>query len=140
MSDIDYTKLRLSLKRLEEQHNNYQSMDDSLSQLNREAIGESSIQRFETCFDTLWKILKRYLNEELGLPDVPNSPKPILRIAAENRLFRSPLEDWLQYNDSRIATSHDYDGVKAQKCLEIIGSFIDDAIGLYQTMTNEPWE
>ena len=140
MSDIDYTKLRLSLKRLEEQYENYQTMDDSLSQLNREAIGESAIQRFETCFDTLWKILKRYLNEELGLPDLPNSPKPILKIAAENRLFRTSLEDWLQYNDSRIATSHDYDGVKAQKCLGVIDSFIDDAIGLYQTMTDEPWE
>ena len=140
MSDIDYTKFRLSLKRLEEQYDNYVGMDDTLSQLNQEAIGESTIQCFETCFDTLWKILERYLNEEVGLPDLPNGPKPLFKIAAENQLFRTPLEKWLAYNDSRIATSHDYDGIKAQKCLDIIGSFIDDAVGLYEIMTGKPWE
>ena len=58
---IDYDKFQLSLKRLEEQHDNYQQHDPSLSDLNREAIAESVIQRFETCYDCLWKVLKRIL-------------------------------------------------------------------------------
>ena len=137
---IDYGKFRLSLKRLEEQHENHVQQDVSLSELTREGIAESVIQRFETCYDCLWKVLKRYLNEQLGIAEPPNSPKPIIRLAHENDLFASPLEQWLRYAEARIDTSHDYDGEKAKACLELMPDFIDDAIGLYQTMTGMAWE
>ena len=72
---IEYDKFRMSLKRLEEQYENYREPDDSLSDLTQEAVAESVIQRFETCYDCLWKVLKRYLIEELGIADAPTSPK-----------------------------------------------------------------
>ena len=137
---IDYDKFRMSLKHLEEQHENYQQRDDTLPELTQDAIAESTIQRFETCYDCLWKVLKRYLIEELGLANVPNSPKPILRLADENDLFSASLNQWLRYANARTDTSHDYDSEKAKDCLELIPDFIDDAIGLYQTMTGETWE
>ena len=140
---IKYDDFQKSLKNLELQYENYltnyQNVDVSLRDLTWEAIAESVIQRFETCYDCLWKVLKRYLIEELGLADIPNSPRPILRIAHENNLFAASLEQWLQYASARIDTSHDYDGEKAQTCLELIPDFIDDAIGLYQTMSGETW-
>ncbi len=137
---IDYKKFRMSLKRLEQQHENYRTLDASLAELVQEGIAESVIQRFETCYDCLWKVLKRYLIEELGIAEAPNSPKPILRMANENDLFAAPMEQWLRYADARIDTSHDYDGEKAKACLTIIPDFIDDAIGLYQTMSEVVWE
>ena len=137
---IDYDKFLLSLERLEEQHENYRMPDDALPELIQEAIAESVIQRFETCYDCLWKVLKRYLTEELGIPDVPNSPKPVLKLAYENDLFAASMEQWLLYADARTSTAHDYSGEKAQACLKIIGDFIDDAIGLYQTMSGETWD
>lgn len=137
---IDYDKFRMSLKRLEEQHENYRTLDPSLPELIQEGIAESVIQRFETCYDCLWKVLKRYLIEELGIAEAPNSPKPILRMAHENGLFASPVEQWLLYADARVDTSHDYDGEKAEACLAIIPDFIDDAIGLFQTMSEAVWE
>ena len=137
---IDYDKFLLSLERLEEQYENYRVPDDTLPELVQEAIAESTIQCFETCYDCLWKVLKRYLTEELGIPDAPNSPKPVLKLAYENDLFANPLEQWLLYADARTSTAHDYSGEKAQACLEIIGDFIDDAIGLYQTMSGETWD
>ena len=137
---IDYSKFRSSLKRLEEQHENHLQQDSSVPILMREGVAESVIQRFETCYDCLWKVLKRYLNEVLGIAEPPNSPKPIIRLAYENNLFASPLEQWLQYAQARIDTSHDYDGEKALACLELMPDFIDDAIGLYQTMTGTAWE
>ena len=138
----DYEKLRKSLKHLEEQFENFERLDerDTLTDLDRDAIAESVIQRFETCYDSLWKHLKRYLAEELGLPDVPNSPKPVLRLAHDNQLLVSPIEEWLRYADARVATAHDYSGDKAQASLELTKDFIDDAIGLYPTMTGETWE
>ena len=136
---IEYDKFQMSLKRLEEQYENYRQTDHSLPDLTQEAIAESVIQRFETCFDCLWKVLKRYLIEELAIADPPNSPKGIFRLAHENSLFAALLDEWFDYADARIGTAHDYSGEKAQACLGIMGDFIDDAIGLYQTMTKETW-
>ncbi len=139
---IDYDKLRKSLKHLELQYANHHAAAarPELSIIDREAIAESVIQRFETCYDTLWKTLKQYLINELGLPEVPNSPKPILKLAGQNTILPSPVEQWLVYADARTATAHDYSGEKAQQTLVIMGAFITDMIALYQTMTGEPWE
>ena len=71
--------------------------------------------------------------------DASNSPNPIFRRAHENDLFRVPLEQWMRYASARTDTSHDYDGEKAKACLELMPDFIDDAIGLYQTMSGETW-
>lgn len=101
---------------------------------------ESVIQRFETCYDTLWKTLKRHIAESLGIPEVPNGPRPILRIANENRLLAAGGDQWELYVQTRIDTSHDYDGQKAAKALEVMPEFIADAIALYRTITGEPWE
>ena len=139
---IDYDKLKKSLKHLELQFANYKLAQDrlELTEIDREAIAESVIQRFETCYDTLWKDLKRYLIEDIGLADTPNSPKPLLKLAAQNELFASSVEQWLKYADARTSTAHDYSGDKAAEALLIVGDFIDDAIGLYQTMTGTTWE
>ncbi len=139
---IDYEKLQKSLKHLELQFENYQRAQDrpELTELDREAIAESVIQRFETCYDTLWKDLKRYLIEGLGLADVPNSPKPIIKLAGENDLLASRVEQWLKYADARTSSAHDYSGEKAAATRTIVADFMDDAIGLYQTLTGTTWE
>ncbi|MBL4885493.1 MAG: nucleotidyltransferase substrate binding protein [Planctomycetaceae bacterium] len=137
---IEYDKFQKSLKHLELQYINYKTLDSNLPQLLQEAVAESVIQRFETCYDCLWKILKRYLIEELGVTEVPNSPKPVLRLAGENGLFASSVEDWLKYADARTGTAHDYSGEKAEEALALMEDFVDDAIGLYQTLSGETWE
>jgi len=139
---IDYDNLQKSLKHLEQQFANYKLAQSraELTDIDREAIAESVIHRFETCYDTLWKDLKHYLMEEIGLADVPNSPKPIIKLAGQNNLFASSVEQWLKYAQARIDTSHDYSGDKAAGALLIVSDFIDDAIGLYQTMSGTTWE
>lgn len=139
---IDYEKLRKSLKHLEIQFENYRIAQDrpELTELDREAIGESVIQRFETCYDTLWKNLKHYLIEEIGLTDIPNSPKPVFKLAGENNLLTPSVEQWLNYADARTDTSHDYSEEKAAQTLSVIEDFIADTIGLYQVMTKSSWE
>ena len=140
---IDYENFRKSLKNLELQNDNYRTLDDTfpqLAELMREGIAESVIQRFETCYDTLWKVTKRYLVDELGIPEVPNSPRPIFRMADENDLLWSGFAQWEKYIQARIDTSHDYSGEKAERALSLVNDFIEDAIGLYQTMSEETWE
>ena len=137
---IEYDKFQKALKHLELQNENYKSLDPAQPEIMQEAVAESVIQRFETCYDCLWKVLKRYLLEELGIPEVPNSPKPIFRMAFENSLLASSIEQWMDYADARLGTSHDYSGEKALACLVLMDKFIDDAIGLYQTMSKQTWE
>jgi nucleotidyltransferase substrate binding protein (TIGR01987 family) len=138
---IDYGKFQKALKHLEVQNQNYQGLEDrpSIEELDREAIAESVIQRFEVCYDCLWKVLRRYLLEDLGVPEVESSPKKIFRVANENKLFAAPIEQWLRYADARVGTSHDYSEGKAQEALDLMEDFIDDAIGIYQTMTGSSW-
>ncbi|MEE8423382.1 MAG: HI0074 family nucleotidyltransferase substrate-binding subunit [Thermodesulfobacteriota bacterium] len=140
MTEINYDKFRDSLARLQERYNDYLSSknDIALEGFLAESIQESCIQRFETCFDTTWKHLKKYLEEE-GIVEIPNSPKSIFRIAAENKTIED-AESWIDYVNKRIATSHDYCGDKADTTLEIISDFITDAIGLYETMSGRKWE
>lgn len=132
---VEYGNFQASLGRLEEQYENYRELDEELPRLLREAVAESVIQRFETCYDCLWKVLKRYLVEELGVADSPNSPKPIFRLAFENGLIPAPLERWLGYADRRVDTAHAYSGEKARAALEVVADFIQDAAVLYRTMS-----
>ena len=135
---IDYSKFEKALKHLELQYDNYlDSKKRDLSDLDKEAIAESVIHRFETCYDVLWKILKRYLNQELAIPELPNSPWPIFQIAAENKLLGDGLAQWKQYSGARIGTAHGYSGDKAEEALCIIPDFLKDAIELYTTMTKK---
>lgn len=139
---MNYDQFGKALERLERQFANFQAARDraELTPLDREAIAESVIQRFETCYDTCWKDLKRHLVEVLGLPDVPNSPKPILRLAGQNKLLPSPVEQWLLYADARIKTAHDYSGDKAAEVLDLVQYFLRDARAVYVAMSGEVWK
>ena len=137
---IDYDKFEKSLRNLESQLQNYRNSAErpELKAIDREAISESVIQRFEICYDCLWKVLKRYLHEVLGVPELPNSPKPLFRIAFESQIFTA-IEQWLLYADARINPSHDYSGEKAQVTIENALLFAHDAAALYQKMTGKLW-
>ncbi len=138
-TEIDYGKFKKALKLLEEQNNRLNSEVGSMEEWVIDAVKESTIQRFETCWDCLWKVLKRYLEIEIGLAEVPNGPNPILRLANENSVLTSSIEDWLMYARVRVGTSHDYSGVKATDALKCMSSFIDDAVKLYEKMSGESW-
>jgi len=137
---INYDKFKKSLEHLEQQYNNYSKINErkNLLPIDKEAIQESVIQRFETCYDTLWKQLKKYMEHDLGLVEIPNSPKPIFRLAYENKIFEN-IDDWINYANARIGTSHDYSEDKAKYALECMKNFINDAIQLYEKITGDTW-
>jgi nucleotidyltransferase substrate binding protein (TIGR01987 family) len=137
---IDYEKFEKSLKHLEAQLRNFSGAGErpELLEIDREAIAESVVQRFEVCYDCVWKVLKRYLGEELGIPVLPNSPKPLFRIAFENQLF-PVIDPWLSYADARVDTSHDYSEEKAGITIDSAFGFAKDAAALCEKMTGKPW-
>lgn len=136
---IDFGNFQKSLKNLELQNDNRKSLPTDLPQILREAVDESVIQRFEVCYDTLWKSLRRHLIEERGLPEVTASPRPVFRLAGETGVLTSPVERWMEYVNLRIGSTHDYSSEKAAAVLERADDFIADAVELYQAMTGDSW-
>ena len=137
---IDYGNLKSSLKNLEVQHGHLLNLSPDYPSFVHEGMAESVIQRFETCYDTLWKTLRRHLIEALGIAEVPNSPRFLFRLADENSLLAAGGDQWQLYIQTRIDTTHDYDKEKAVNAIEVMPEFIGDAIELYTTMTGEDWE
>jgi len=134
---VDYSSFHKTLDLLSKQYEHYQQLDPSHSDLVREAVVESVVKRFEICYDCLWKALRRHLVEEIALPNVPNSPKGIFRLANEHELLASPVEQWFRYVDTRIDTAHDYSLAKVEACVNLVESFIADASNLSQRMSGE---
>lgn len=137
---IEYDKLKKSLKRLEEQFQNFLKVNsnETESLLIKEAVKESVIQRFETSYDMIWKHLKKYLENEIGLIDVPNGPKPVFRLANENQLIQN-IEKWFEYGQARIDTSHDYSEEKANIAIEKIAEFLKDSKTIFELISKEKW-
>ena len=138
MSDINYDKFKQSLARLEERYNDYLKHDE-LGGFLRESVKESCIQRFEICFDTSWKHIRKYLIEEMGLIDIANSPNPIFRKAEASKIIVQ-AEKWIDFNVSRGDPVHDYSGDKADKTFEVIPDFIKEAIDVYEIISGEKWQ
>jgi nucleotidyltransferase substrate binding protein (TIGR01987 family) len=70
-------------------------------------VRDASIQRFEYSFESLWKLLKAYLDEQEGI--VCHSPKRCFREALKAELLTvRETETCLKMTDDRNLTSHTY--------------------------------
>ncbi len=70
-------------------------------------VRDAAIQRFEYSFESVWKLLKGYLEAQEGI--VCNSPKGCFREAFQTGLLsRTETETCLVMTDDRNLTSHTY--------------------------------
>lgn len=82
----------------------------NLSDIERDGL----IQRFEFCFELMWKCGKDYLRDVEGL-DAP-SPKKVIRYSREVGIFTDEeTEQLLNMADDRNLTAHTYDDELAKK-------------------------
>ena len=87
-------------------------------------IRDASIQRFEYSFESLWKLLKAYLNEHEGI--VCNSPKRCFREALKARLLSvKETETCLTMTDDRNLTSHTYIKAVAEAIYGKLPSYLE---------------
>ncbi len=92
----------------------------------REYLRDSLIQRFEYCFDSVWKVLKIYLEVDYGIHFDIVSPKTVFRKAlnagiATEKQVRLALE----MTDDRNKTSHLYNESEAKKISMHIKSYFE---------------
>jgi len=91
-----------------------------------EILRDSAIQRFEYTYELGWKMMRRWLEANIGATYVDGiSRKELFRMAAEQRLIDDPLK-WFEYHEARNQSSHTYDESVAQDVFNVVGSFLDD--------------
>ena len=91
---------------------------DELSDLERDGF----IQRFEFCFEILWKCAKDYLRDVEALDAA--SPKTVIRMSREvGLLTEEETEQALEMANDRNQTSHMYDEQMAIELVERIKGY-----------------
>ena len=116
---LDHEVFRKTLRNLETQHRNLMNHPESLPTWLHETAVESLIQRSELCYDDLWNVL-RHLIYVFGNPQVPNSPRPLLRIVGLSGLMTTSSVPWQNHVDTKVNTTHRYDEGKALQAVNTI--------------------
>ena len=97
-------------------------------------IRDSVIQRFEYTYELAWKLIKRWLEINLGSSYVDGiSRRELFRLAAENHLIDNP-DKWFAFHTARNQTSHIYDRLVAGDVFNEAVAFADAAADLYKQL------
>lgn len=80
-------------------------LEEVLKEKKNDIVRDSAIKRFEFTFDLSWKLLKAFLEEEMGV--VCASPKECFRQAYRNGIIEYD-EFWLKMTDWRNEIVHVY--------------------------------
>ena len=96
----------------------------ALPELVREAVGSGIIQSFEVAYEQSWKMMKRWLENNISAADVDGvTRRHLFRLAAESDLI-GDVDVWMSFHLARNETSHTYNRVKATAVLEMAPEFL----------------
>lgn len=88
------------------------------------------VQNFEVAYEQSWKLLRRWLMEELGYPDTELAMRRhLFRIAAKHQLLDDP-QAWMDYHQARNLTSHTYSLAIAQQVAQAAVEFAPTGLAL----------
>lgn len=103
---------------------------NQLSEYQQIAIRAGVIKHFEMTYELCWKLIERWLKENMSPNDVRGiSKQHLFRLAAENHLIHD-FEIWIGYHNNRNHTTHVYDSEIADEVYDMIVEFIPDASAL----------
>lgn len=89
----------------------------------KDGLRDSIIQRFEFCSELSWKLMKKYLDENLMIEQY--SPRGVVKEAYKQKLIDDG-EVWLDILEDRNLTSHTYDENTANRIRDnIINNYVD---------------
>ncbi len=106
--------------------------DKGAGNLPSDILRDSVIQRFEYTYELCWKMMKRWLEVNLGSTYVDGiSRKELFRFANEHHLIADPAK-WFLYHEARNQTSHVYNEETAKQVFQVISAFLKDAEFLFE--------
>ncbi|HEY3283353.1 MAG TPA: HI0074 family nucleotidyltransferase substrate-binding subunit [Armatimonadota bacterium] len=111
------------------------TLQEILSYETTVVVRDASIQRFEYTFESVWKLLKAYLQEHEGV-GAP-SPKQAIRAALGVGLLRdTQAEVMLKMTDDRNLTSHTYIEAVAEAIYQRLPRYSDTMSVLVTAIQN----
>ena len=127
---LELTSLQKAIDSLGDSLHWYEKTDN----IPEDILRDSVIQRFEYTYELSWKMMKRWLEINLGSTYVDGiSRKELFRYANEHHLITDPAK-WFSYHEARNQTSHIYNESMAKDVFKVIGSFLNDAELLYKQL------
>ena len=98
-----------------------------LSEVEREGIRAGVIQNFEVTYELSWKLMSRWLSENVGRTVVDGvTRRHLFRLAAEHRLIED-VDAWMRHHQARNQTSHMYNQEVAVRVYAAAYGFAQDA-------------
>ncbi len=134
---LDLSPLALAIKALEKSWavvSRMESTAQSDSDL-LDTLHSGVIQNFEVCYELSWKMIKRWLENNLS-PDIADgiSRRELFRHAHEQRLI-DDVDLWMKFHFGRNQSSHVYSGETSIQVLQIAKEFPKHAQDLYIRIT-----
>ncbi|MGN7611345.1 nucleotidyltransferase substrate binding protein [Magnetococcales bacterium HHB-1] len=81
-----------------------QDLDEDI----QEAVRAGVIQSFEFTYEQCWKLMRRWLKNNVGPTHVDGiTRRQLFRLSAEHRLI-DDVDQWMDFHDNRNRTSHTY--------------------------------
>lgn len=91
---------------------------------------DGTIQRFEYCYELIWKTAQRVLKENEIFAE---TPKMIFRELGRLGWINN-VEAWFEFQKSRNETSHEYGEQLAKKSYELAKLFLPMATALFEVL------
>ena len=106
------------------------TLDEVLMMEWSRVVRDAAIQRFEYCFELVWKLIKRRLKLD-GIE--ANSPRQAIRHAFETGYIED-VDFWFELLEDRNLTTHTYNAEIADKVFESAKRLPDASRALLQRM------
>ena len=81
----------------------------SFSSIVQETLHSGVIQNFEVAYEQAWKMMKRWIEANVGAEAADGvTRRELFRLAAEQKLI-DDVDEWMSFHQTRNITSHTYD-------------------------------
>ena len=127
---LELTSLEKAVAALERSINAAAAFEDSLPAELKDTVRSGIIQNFEVAYELSWKMMKRWLENNISAEAVDGvTRRELFRRAAENNLIVD-VDDWLSFHSSRNETAHTYDQEMAEEVSLAAKEFVYEAQSL----------
>ena len=124
---LDFTSLENAVASLERSINAARTYADMLPPQLKETVRSGIIQNFEVAYELSWKMMKRWIENNISAESVDGvTRRELFRQAAENRLI-ADVDQWMRFHASRNETSHTYNNETAQEVSASANEFLTAA-------------
>ena len=113
------SKIILKINQLEEALNRFKEVLNVEPQ--PDYLTDAAIQRFEFCYELIWKTIKMAL---LLNGVEANSPKDVFKKAFQYNYIKN-LDLWVNIIDFRNLTTHTYDQILAEEVFEQLPDYVE---------------